>query len=637
SRAAQALVCLLNPSPVRLQGFISQFSTFFITSGSWVYLLLTTSLELRLVTNPANSLFRSQLLMSQKCGADQGILDFTMYSSSIYPTGSISEAYMTHGDYTSNDSPSPANPTPSPPSVGSRKSSPSRYRSSGLTQQQVNKKRQRATLEQLSVLEETFAVNPTPNSKVRQALAQTIQMTERSVQIWFQNRRAKMKLLQRRGAEDPDASTESPMSGFTDSDLGMDGRPSMMRSHTYHPMSGSMIQRPPSYLVPLAAANSRVVITQLACKTLTIGTWHRAAQTSMDLVCYFSVSDYCFTYYINSNSTGYKLEFPLAAISAIILQPIQQIPYSTNKIQKRFGKATLTLSGPPIFYMEVPSAGGWQRCEDFTEDLQGSTVLQHVIIGPLKILKQQFQELTTANPSIANLIHYKDTVAEAHDSFYDSSGDIESQAGVGIAGSASGHSLHSTMSQISNLDLHSGFNHPFQYIRRHRSQSLPILPEGTVPHHPLFAGANSGLGHPLRCNTSGFEEDTVANFSIPVAGTPASMVGSEFVATSLDANYGAPIFGGGYVNHGSSGIINPPQMPLTQTYDLDHSQLIGVNFNTLPTRRPDTMWEQYHNQPFNTPACMMQNAIPTSFPQQMIGGQGNDLTFDPSNTSFNDM
>lgn len=57
-----------------------------------------------------------------------------------------------------------------------------------ITQQQINKKRQRATPEQLTVLEEAFGMNPSPNAKMREQISTDINMTERSVQIWFQNR-----------------------------------------------------------------------------------------------------------------------------------------------------------------------------------------------------------------------------------------------------------------------------------------------------------------------------------------------------------------------------------------------------------------------------------------------------------------
>lgn len=70
-------------------------------------------------------------------------------------------------------------------------------RKSTLTQQQKNQKRQRATQDQLMTLEVEFNKNPTPTALVRERIAQDINMTERSVQIWFQNRYGRRCGLQR--------------------------------------------------------------------------------------------------------------------------------------------------------------------------------------------------------------------------------------------------------------------------------------------------------------------------------------------------------------------------------------------------------------------------------------------------------
>lgn len=61
-----------------------------------------------------------------------------------------------------------------------------------------SKKRTRASPEQLAILEETFQNNTSPNSKMRELLGEKLGMNERSIQIWFQNRRAKVKLMQKR-------------------------------------------------------------------------------------------------------------------------------------------------------------------------------------------------------------------------------------------------------------------------------------------------------------------------------------------------------------------------------------------------------------------------------------------------------
>lgn len=62
------------------------------------------------------------------------------------------------------------------------------------------RKRTRATPEQLAVLEKTFSTNPTPNSRVREQLAHELGMPDRSIQIWFQNRRAKVKNMAKRSS-----------------------------------------------------------------------------------------------------------------------------------------------------------------------------------------------------------------------------------------------------------------------------------------------------------------------------------------------------------------------------------------------------------------------------------------------------
>ena len=76
------------------------------------------------------------------------------------------------------------------PSNGSASSNASRRppRKSTLTQQQKNQKRQRPTQDQLVTLEVEFNKNATPTAATRERIAQEMNMTERSVQIWFQNR-----------------------------------------------------------------------------------------------------------------------------------------------------------------------------------------------------------------------------------------------------------------------------------------------------------------------------------------------------------------------------------------------------------------------------------------------------------------
>lgn len=64
---------------------------------------------------------------------------------------------------------------------------------SGTKADQKRTKRKRKTPEQLAVLEREFDANPMPNKEVRDQLSSRLGLTSRQVQIWFQNKRAKVK------------------------------------------------------------------------------------------------------------------------------------------------------------------------------------------------------------------------------------------------------------------------------------------------------------------------------------------------------------------------------------------------------------------------------------------------------------
>lgn len=287
-----------------------------------------------------------------------------------------------------NDSPSPAPSVSTPHSASASRRPP---RKSTLTQQQKNQKRQRATQDQLVTLELEFNKNPTPTAIVRERIAQEINMTERSVQIWFQNRRAKIKNIAKKSIE---------------SGEDCDGIPESMRKYlAMQAMSeGKGIGRELLVRNGMASFGSsglmlnndsntqKVVIHHFSCRSLTIGTWRRVGQSAMDLVIFYSPDKNTVTYYINNDSSGYKIEYPFSFIKNITLENPDSASNAEGASQ-RPGGLVVELTRPPLFMMDYAGGGGFTECGDFTEEQQASQTLIHHLGGHPKVLSGQLAKL----------------------------------------------------------------------------------------------------------------------------------------------------------------------------------------------------------------------------------------------------
>jgi hypothetical protein len=84
-------------------------------------------------------------------------------------------------------------PPPPPPTTSAATASASGMLEDPAFDKDPPRKRTRTTPQQLAILEKSFSLNPSPNNRTREQLAHQLGMSERSIQIWFQNRRAKLK------------------------------------------------------------------------------------------------------------------------------------------------------------------------------------------------------------------------------------------------------------------------------------------------------------------------------------------------------------------------------------------------------------------------------------------------------------
>jgi hypothetical protein len=233
-------------------------------------------------------------------------------------------------------------------------------------------------------LEAEFNKNPTPTAIVRERIAQQINMTERSVQIWFQNRRAKIKLIAKKSletGEDYEGIPESMRQYLAMTESGK-GLPLGDRGMGYN---NNMLMAP-------EPSSGKIVIQHFHCRSLSIGSWRRHGQNAMDLVIFYSPDKAFMTYYINNDSAGYKIEYPFSSIQSIELETLDS-PTSANGVNKQ-GQLVITLNRPPNFYMDSSGQGGFYQCMDFTEKQQASEVLVHYLGGHAKTLADQLSKLT---------------------------------------------------------------------------------------------------------------------------------------------------------------------------------------------------------------------------------------------------
>jgi len=109
-------------------------------------------------------------------------------SSSASSSPSLSPSFLFF-----DSSPESTSGTPTTAPAYPNSSSPSTPSSPSSSWESKNHKRKRKTPKQLATLESEFSKNPMPNKDVREKLGEILGLTGRQVQIWFQNKRAKVR------------------------------------------------------------------------------------------------------------------------------------------------------------------------------------------------------------------------------------------------------------------------------------------------------------------------------------------------------------------------------------------------------------------------------------------------------------
>ncbi|KAJ3788076.1 hypothetical protein GGU10DRAFT_263629 [Lentinula aff. detonsa] len=245
------------------------------------------------------------------------------------------------------------------------------------------RKRSRVTPEQLIHLERYFTVDRSPTAARRREISDLLGMQERQTQIWFQNRRAKAKVLDGKVKDRNVAISPDISSAKYDVDL-----------HNI--------------------IHEDQAVTFIPCTDLSIGTWRRIATTvsKHDLVAYVCEAKQSLAWFIISGGGGFKMEVPFDRI----------IGTEFNHTSPGIAHAIFTLSEPPHFYLEHPMGPrpdgrmklSWRQCSDWTEGAQATHILRHSLLGSAPQLSHLIQRLklhrSDRNISLLSHSYKEDTI-----------------------------------------------------------------------------------------------------------------------------------------------------------------------------------------------------------------------------------
>ncbi|ODQ80852.1 hypothetical protein BABINDRAFT_166427 [Babjeviella inositovora NRRL Y-12698] len=227
-------------------------------------------------------------------------------------------------------------------------------------------KRTRASGELLDYLLMEFDNNPNPSNEAKKAISEKTGLPEKSVRIWFQNRRAKARKLEKRGSVD---STKRTRGSNASDDAGH-----------FLALNELPVQVNDSYCF-------------IECSTLSVGNWQRVKSGFIspsalallmnlsplvltdvlercDLLILLSRKNheinYFFSSFFENKKILFRIFYPIASvINSSLLENQTEGEYVTTELR-------LSLNAPPKFcvYFSNNDTNKWCICEDFSENQQ---------------------------------------------------------------------------------------------------------------------------------------------------------------------------------------------------------------------------------------------------------------------------
>lgn len=295
----------------------------------------------------------------------------------------------------------------------------------------VTRRRTHLKPSQVAVLQESFVINQLPDAGMRGQLAQELGVTERTVQIWFQNRRAKARKLEAAGGtpslvpnvrtgwiDVPNISQQQSKATFRSymTPDSYENEPTIKR----RPRSCSKPEKNTnSFAVPMPPQRamsegmgridsnetkaSKQYLVSFPVNTIRIGSWARFASqvnNEWDLVCYSDPTLRQLIWQVGDDGHQFRIEVQFNAIQQVRLG--SQVATDLGQLEIDVKQSMLSFSMRRQGIDE-----DWVRCGDFTENQQATSTTEgevgtHILQGSHDSLKQSLLELLSQAPHLAS-------------------------------------------------------------------------------------------------------------------------------------------------------------------------------------------------------------------------------------------
>ncbi|ORZ19582.1 hypothetical protein BCR42DRAFT_371217 [Absidia repens] len=317
---------------------------------------------------------------------------------------------------------------------------------------------------QVAVLQESFVTNALPDATKRSRLARALEVSERTVQIWFQNRRAKARKSEAYSlGKEMSCLVPNVRTGWIEPPK-LNHKPSATSSSSHRFRSASSRPNEKKYNHHYNTSPDRVLTSRalsegtdrpqeiksphlsIPIDTLRIGSWARfmslTPTNKRDLICYCNLLEKTMVWQVQEGEAKFRIEVNLDQISQIQIGQIpskQQIPsLSTSTSSTSTASSSSSSTTPPAPPLAVNSVGqlqihvvhphqvrfsmcqanaeDWVQCADFSENTQASVEPMHILQGNYATLRNIFIDISTKFPELAQKVIFTtpETLAQMH-------------------------------------------------------------------------------------------------------------------------------------------------------------------------------------------------------------------------------